>query len=410
MSVYYQNAKNDLVGAVNMCKICISLATQTGNIRRHSQGLDRLAWINLKLGAYSVAQKDACESQKQSRVSGDLYGEANAAHTEAVCWRELGHYKESVSLSIRAQGLLSLCGMSDSDVNLCIMNTQAEVHKCKSDYGEAWTIQTKILQISTNKNAYWHAVALLNLAEIAVSIGVQIQDVRGNIELAKSKFTTLNVKPLIICCDATLADLYIREKDLPTAKRLFKKCLELAAEHSEIKLFCFERLGNGSFWGADELTCGWTTIFLIHSLKSKAKLQVYKALQFLGQIFFTHKDENTAISLFTVALEGFTYMDVHRSRAECMVRLGDISNRCGDLLKAVEFWNTARPLFKRSSQAKEVQCVDKRLSHVGSNVLDHYKENIAHLARLDVPSGNLSPIEDEGQVEFIGEPLNQLTI
>jgi hypothetical protein len=93
-----------------------------------------------------------------------------------------------------------------------------------------------------------------------------------------------------------------------------------------------------------------------------------------------------------------------------MVRLGDISNRCGDLLKAVEFWNTARPLFEKSSQAKEVQCVDERLSHVGSNVLDHHRENIAHLAKLEVPSGNLSDIEDEEQVEFIGEPLNQLTI
>ncbi|KAJ7312948.1 hypothetical protein DFH08DRAFT_896257 [Mycena albidolilacea] len=288
------------------------------------------------------------------------------------------------------------------------MITQAEIHKCKSEYSEAWTIQTKILQISTNRSAYNRATALVNLAEIAVSMGVQKQYVQENIELAKSIFTTLNVKPMIFCCDATLADLYIREKDLPTAKRLFKKCLELATEHSEIKLFCFERLGNTSFWGANEVTLGWMTIFLIHSLKSKAKLQVYKALQFLGQIFLTHKDENTAVSLFTVALVGFTYMDVHRSRAECMVKLGEISNRHGDLLQAVELWESARPLFERSSQVKEVQCVDQRLSHVGSNVPNHHRENIVHLVRLDVPSSNLSHIEDEGRVESIGD--NQLTM
>ncbi|KAJ7681536.1 hypothetical protein B0H14DRAFT_3678208 [Mycena olivaceomarginata] len=376
MTTYYYNVKNDCVGAVNMCKRLISVATKTGNTRRHGHGLRKLAWINMRLGIYSVAQMDACESQKLSRVSGDLYGEAEAVHTEAFCWKELGHYKQSLSLSIRAQSLLSFCGMSDSDVNLGIMNTQAEGHKCKSEYSEAWIIQTKILQSSTSRNAYWHAVALLNLAEIAVSIGVQKQDGKGS----------------------------------TNSKETVQKCLELATEHNEIKLFCFERLGNASFWDADEMTPGWTTIFLIHSLKLKAKLQVYKALQFLGQIFLTHKDENTAISLFTVALEGFTYMDVHCSRAECMVRLGDISNRCGDPLKAVEFWNTARPLFERSSQAKEVQCVDERLSHVGSNVLDHHRENIIHLVRLDVPSGNLSHIKDEEQVEFIGEPLNQLTI
>jgi hypothetical protein len=79
--------------------------------------------------------------------------------------------------------------------------------------------------------------------------------------------------------------------------------------------------------------------------------------------------------LFTVALEGFTYMDVHRSRAECMVRLGDISNQCGDLLRAVELWNTARPLFERSSQAKEVQHIDKRLASIDNNVLEQQREH-----------------------------------
>jgi hypothetical protein len=126
-------------------------------------------------------------------------------------------------------------------------------------------------------------------------------------------------------------------------------------------------------------------------------------------MFLTHKDENTAVSLFTVDLVGFTYMDVHRSRAECMIRLGDISSRCGDLLKAVELGESVRPLFERSSQANEVQCVDERLSRVGSNVLEHHRENIAHLVKLDVPSGNLSQIEDDGQVESVGE-FNQLTM
>jgi hypothetical protein len=62
-----------------------------------------------------------------------------------------------------------------------------------------------------------------------------------------------------------------------------------------------------------------------------------------------------------------------------MIRLGDISNRHGDLLKAVDLWDSARLLFERSSQATEVQCVDERLSCVGSNVLDHHRGNIARL-------------------------------
>ncbi|KAJ7793560.1 hypothetical protein B0H14DRAFT_2622727 [Mycena olivaceomarginata] len=328
MAEHYQMVKNDLGGTANTCKKLTSLAIQTGNIRRHIQGLVTLAWINLGLGAYSVAQMNTHECQKLSRVSGSLYEEAAIIRIEAYCWKELGHYKKSSSSSIRAQSLLGLCG-------------------------------------------------------------VQKHDVQRNIDLARSIFTTLNVKPMTICCDATLADLYIREKNLQQQRDFLK----------------------------NESTPVWTTIFLIHALKLKAKLQVYKALQFLGEMFLTHKDENTAISSFTVALMGFTYMDVHRSRAECTIKLGDISNRCNDLLRAIELWEAARPLFERSSQMKEVQCVDERLSFVdemlscvGSNVLDCHRENITHLARLDVPSGNLSHIENEEQVELLDEPLQQLAI
>jgi tetratricopeptide (TPR) repeat protein len=409
MTNYYRESTNDLGQAANMCKKLISLATQTGNSRRHSQGLSELAAINIQLGIYSVAQMNARECQKLSRLSGYLYGEATAVHMEAQCWRDLGHYKQSLSLCIRAQSLLHLCGIAGGDPNCGIMNTQAEVHKCKSEYSEAWKVHTEILQISKERHAHWHAFALLNLAEIEVSIGVQNHDVQRNIDLARSIFTTLNVKPMTICCDATLADLYIRENNLTAAKRLLEKSLT-STEHSEIRLFCFERLGNVSTLDADESAPVWTAIFLIHALKLKAKLQVYKALQFWGQIFLTHKDENTAVSLFTIALVGFTYMDVHRSRAECMLRLGDISNRRGDLLRAFKLWETARPLFERSSQMKEVQCVDERLSRVDSNVLDHHRKNMAHLVRLDVPFGNLCPIENEERVEFLDEPHQQLTM
>ncbi|KAJ7887991.1 hypothetical protein B0H13DRAFT_1888545 [Mycena leptocephala] len=104
-----------------------------------------------------------------------------------------------------------------------------------------------------------------------------------------------------------------------------------------------------------------------------------------------------------IALEGFTLMDVHRSRAECVLQLGDISKAHGDLLKAVELelWQTARPLFERSSQAKQVENIDKRLTSVGDNVLEQHRKNLACIAEYNPPSGaaenlegDLSDIED----------------
>jgi tetratricopeptide (TPR) repeat protein len=300
--------------------------------------------------------------------------------------------------------------MSGSEADLGIMAAQAEVHKCKSEYSEAWKIHTEILHITADQDLDWHAIALLNVAEIEVLMGVPKHDVQRNIDLAREIFTSMHRESGRIFCDIILADLYLKEQDLPVAKTLLQKSLKLAPEDNEIKLCCLERLGNVNSWGPDESIPGWMTIFLVHSLKSQAKLQVCKALQFFGQIFLMQHDEDTAISLFTVALEGFTYMDVHHSRAECMLRLGDISTSHGDMLKAVEFWTTARPLFERSCQAKQVQCIEERLACIGSDVLEQHKENIAHLVEHNVPSGNLCDIQDEEQVELANEPHKPVVV
>jgi tetratricopeptide (TPR) repeat protein len=300
--------------------------------------------------------------------------------------------------------------MSSGDANLGIMITKAEAHKCKSEYSEAWNINIKILQITADQDPHWHADALLNVAEVEVWMGVPKHDVQRNIELARSKFTTMGLKREIICCDCALADLYLREQDLRGAKRLFERSLNLTPEDSEIKSYCFERLGNASSWGPDEAILGWMTIFLVHSLKSRLELQVHKALQFFGQMFLIQNDVDTAISLFTVALEGFTHMDVHRSRAECILRLGDISNSYGDQLKAVELWMIARPLFERSSQVKDVQHVDERLACISSDVLEQHKEDITRLVELNVPSSNPCNIEYKEQVELADEPHEQLVV
>jgi hypothetical protein len=139
----------------------------------------------------------------------------------------------------------------------------------------------------------------------------------------------------------------------------------------------------------------WTTVFLVHSLKRTEKLGIYKALKFLGDGFLSQNEEQTAISLFTVALEGFTQMDVHYSRAECMLQLGDISMGHSDPFKAVEFWERARPLFERSSQAKQVQHINERLAGISEDMLKQHRNNLAHLAELNAPAGTVEELEDD---------------
>jgi predicted negative regulator of RcsB-dependent stress response len=275
-----------------------------------------------------------------------------------------------------------------------IMTTQAEIHRHKSEYVEARSIHTSILEATSIQDAYIYGFALLNVADIDVSIGAPKDDIQRNCDRARKMLDTVGDVEGVGMCDITLADLYLSEGNSLAAKTILARCLKMTLE-SQITTFCLERLGNSSYWGDLDGMSNWTAIYLVNSLQRKEKLGIYKAIQFLGDIFLSQNDEHTAISLFTIALEGFTQMDIHRSRAECMLQLGDISKGHCDLLKAVEFWEVAKPLFERSSQAKQVQHIDERLVNIGEDVLKQHRNNLAHLAELNAPAGTVEELEDD---------------
>jgi tetratricopeptide (TPR) repeat protein len=215
--------------------------------------------------------------------------------------------------------------------------------------------------------------------------------VERNIQTARELFSTRQLDFEVMVCETTLADLYLREGNIQEAESLLK--LGIKSSIPQIISYCLECLGDVSRWNVSHHASFWTTVYFLHSLKLKEKLGIHKALQFLGDIFLSQNDEATAISLYTVALEGFTWMDVHRNRAECLLRLGDISRDHGDLLKALELWEAARPLFEQSSQGKQIEIIDERLASVGEGVLEQHKKVLACLAELNAPSGAVEELE-----------------
>ncbi|KAJ7842088.1 hypothetical protein B0H13DRAFT_1909980 [Mycena leptocephala] len=379
--------KYDISTATKHCETGLSLALSIGNTKMQSGGLTHLAWIKRATGDYFTAQVHANEAQMLARLSADLFKEAQALHIMIMCWYLLGNYKQSILLSSRARDLIALCGMSDGDLDHRIMSNQAESHKLKSEYVAARSIHSRILQeTSVTQNFDAYGLALLNTAEIDVSIDAPKENIQSVFEKTREIFNIRNFMREVTMCDMVLADLYLREGNLLEAKTLFESCLKSSFREPEITSYCLERLGNASRWSA--YVSSWTTVFFVHSAKRKEKLGIYKALQFLGDVFLAQDDEHTAINLFTVALEGFTYMDVHRSRAECMLQLGDISKGHGDLLKAVEFWTTARPLFEQSSQAKQVKHIIANVGTEGANenflfwTLFEFRDRFAHISLM----------------------------
>ncbi|KAJ7202438.1 hypothetical protein C8J57DRAFT_1735729 [Mycena rebaudengoi] len=133
-----------------------------------------------------------------------------------------------------------------------------------------------------------------------------------------------------------------------------------------------------------------------------------QAFHCLGQIFSAKGDDETALSLFNVALDGFTFMDVHHWQADCMVQIADILQARGMVIKAIELWKTARPLFERSFQMKDVIKIDAKIAEVDSAILAKYEEQLQHLSELHVPVSALEEayITEEEEEE---EEENKLT-
>ncbi|KAJ7770069.1 hypothetical protein B0H16DRAFT_1777148 [Mycena metata] len=357
---YYYSSKLNSPAALQYCQMGLSLAKSHGNIRWQSAALLRLSFIKHSTGDHIIAQSYAQEMQRLASISGNLQGEARGLYSEALCCQALGNYRECIFLIMRASALLGLCGLSQGVTNYDLMICQADIHVLKSEYDDARTIYQQFLQNYQGTRLY-EGVTLINIAEIEILIGISCNDWVG--------------KP--------------------------SGCVS----------YCLERLADVTHWDAHH-DPSWSTVFLVHSLKAKEKLGIHKALQFIGDVYLMENNEVTAVNLFTIALEGFTYMDVHRSRAECMIRLGDIAKKNGDVLKALELWETARPLFERSLQAKRVQEIEQRISGISEEVKELHQRNLAHLAELNAPMGAVEAVDkhssdveelelEEEQVELI---------
>ncbi|KAJ7481592.1 hypothetical protein FB451DRAFT_1236511 [Mycena latifolia] len=360
---YYLDRHNISAGLQGL-EMALQLSLSSRAIVQQTSALLSLSRAKCILGDYHTAQIDARDAQRSAKSSGNVYFEARALFREASCYSAMGDYRNSSLLLHKGRELLRVCGMSGSNLDHNIMDREADVHLLKSEYAEARSIHTHILQsTSTENDAYMHALALLNITEIDVIIGADAAHVRLNLETAQKILGTVSFLRGLIYSEMILADLSLREGDIATAKPLFQKCLNSSWGNSaELAIYGLERLANGSRWTETTFDWTWSAVYLGYAKKREDRLALHKSLCFLGDVFLSAGDDETATNLFVVALEGFTYMDVHQGRADCMLRLGDVAKRRGDTDKAVELWKDARPLFERSLQAKDVARIDSRLA------------------------------------------------
>ncbi|KAJ7861618.1 hypothetical protein B0H13DRAFT_1900459 [Mycena leptocephala] len=283
----------------------------------------------------------------------------------------------------RARQIVVLCGLCGGILDHDITLTQAEIHRMKSEYAQARTLNSQLVETtSPDHDAFSYAISLLNIAHIDTRIGGDIADVYQTLDKAKDIFSSYDSLRGNTSCSMAQADVELREGNFDLAKVKFQECLHLAwGTDIEAESFCLERLANVKAWQAIGSQHIWAVVYVGHAHISQDKLALHKALLFLGDVFSAHTDEETALSLYTVALEGFTHMDVHCSRAQCMLCLGDLAIKQGNTSAAIAHWKAARPLFEQSLQAKDVAQIESRLA----NIEEAHQEALVKLTTLQPP-------------------------
>ncbi|KAJ7478196.1 hypothetical protein FB451DRAFT_182425 [Mycena latifolia] len=369
---YYCYYKKDMSMGMSFMAKALALSKSSESPAEESSVLNQIALIQWRSGDYHGGQRHALQAERLAKLAPSLYQESQALRTQALCYIGLGNYKHALSLLLRSKEIIGMCGMAGSGQEHVIMFSEAEIHLLKSEYTEARKIHRTILHsTSAEQDAHKHAFALINIAEIGVIIGEAPDVVQQSLDRAKTILQKVEDRIGITHCDKILADCMLAQGDLRSARALFEQCLLLSwGKTGDVTTYCLERLANVSRWTAADFdwTSTWTVVFIGHAKRSDGKLALHKALLFLGDVFLATGEKRTAESLFTVALEGFTHMDIHRSRGDCMLRLGDIAREKGDLVKATKLWREAQSLFIRALQAKDISQTDLRLAAVDKGV------------------------------------------
>ncbi|KAJ7261969.1 hypothetical protein C8J57DRAFT_1471260 [Mycena rebaudengoi] len=399
LGMYFYLAGADFATALKYYQRAHSLAENIGYptiVGYHV--LTSICTILIITGEPLSALKHAKELHRCAVHIGNIYGQVNSLHLQARCYIGLASYWQAQHLLQYSRNMLTACGQQGTGLDINILNHQAEIHLLKSEYLESRKLQVAVAS-SCQPTSYSVIMANLNIAFIDTTTGVDSKLIHQNLDNCQSQLKALygfNAKQISLIADYTAAELCLRNGDHVMANSMLEKIVVSRDISPELALHALEKLADLSTEMNNIMTTlQWAGMLLGLALKCRDQLQIMQAFRSLGQIFYAEGEDETAISLFTVALDGFTFMDVHHWRADCMVQIADIMNSCGEVIKAVELWKTARPLFERSSQIKDVTWIDSKLAAVDSAVLFEYQKQLQRLAELNIPHNEVEEAEDE---------------
>ncbi|KAJ7635174.1 hypothetical protein FB45DRAFT_1057087 [Roridomyces roridus] len=328
LSHYYRHTNTDIPRALEYLEEGLRLSQRAQNPAVQCTIMREISQTHWQQGRYPEAQAMAQELRRLAQVHGLLHDEVHAIRCDLLCRVSLGDLAPCIALSAEARSILEFCGFQSGPLYLALINSDASVHLMKTEYAEARALYTRISQ---KNSPIPRAYDQLNLALIE----------------AEHSSNRLGALLDLRTTDIVLAYTDIRDGFRPEARAALQRVLiNNPGNEPDIAVLCLTRLGDITCRLLDErATFGYAVGLLGLSIKGKNKPIIYDALRLLGHIFVAQHDDETALSLFQLALEGLTAMGIHRSRGDCLLGMGDIFHRRRDQKKAMDHWNAARPCF-----------------------------------------------------------------
>ncbi|KAJ7865163.1 hypothetical protein B0H14DRAFT_3133491, partial [Mycena olivaceomarginata] len=332
--IYFHFRRSDIRQAVQFYNKALDLSRSCQDANEQCNVLLSIALLKYRTGEYCTAQTHVAEALQLLKLVPNLFLEARALQIGAQCSAYLGNFLQAIESLHRGRIIIGICGLAGGNLDHIMAVQQGEIHFLKSEYAQARSINSQVVAtVSPGQDAYTHAISLLNLIHIDTMCG-DAMGVYHKLNQAKEIFNKFAGSREIRYCNITEADIELREKKFDLAKIRFQKCLHSTwGIDNEVESFCLERLADITAWPTSEWESRWPVTYLGYAYKIKDKLALHKALLCLGDVFIVNKDGKTAENLYMLVLEGFTQMDIHRSRAQCMIRLGDLAKKTRTYLK-----------------------------------------------------------------------------
>ncbi|KAJ7241382.1 hypothetical protein C8J57DRAFT_1477757 [Mycena rebaudengoi] len=377
---YFHMRRSRLGEALHCFELALSLVEdETSSM--HSRLLLITSQLLSSTGVHMHALTLVQKARHISELIGDKHTGAIAIGVESWCHAAIGNLLQAERLCREAPDQHVIAGQL-SDILII-----------KTEYQEARVLQLKILDYRSSCRPPIPDTVMchLNLAGIAIEMGADLGVISHHLDAVWMQCTTFVAYPRgILLCDTLTASIHLQQGNIQLARQTLDKCLTSAHKQKDAQIteYCLPLLADiqHGLSGYQE-TERWAVIFFAFGMTTMNRVATTKALRCIGDLLVIDGDNDTALSLFIAALSSFTFMDIHRDRADCMIRMAEIFEQRTEIRKTIDLLQSACPLYERSSQEKDIIKIDVKLRGMGAVPKDN-ENPLQQLAQLNVPVGD----------------------